>query len=99
MRFVGGAAITIYDSEKHYESYQVYIGDRLIRLSPRRRGSIRGQRAVLSMCGSPGDGYAGITGLPMADKGGNPSGRSSVTHQYSSADNRPSSTKRIRPPS
>ena len=25
-----GAAISIYDSEKHYESYQIYIGDRLI---------------------------------------------------------------------
>jgi uncharacterized protein DUF6188 len=30
VQFVGGAAIMIYDSEEHYESYQIYIGDRLI---------------------------------------------------------------------
>ncbi|UQX89255.1 DUF6188 family protein [Jatrophihabitans telluris] len=30
VHFVGGAAIMIYDSEEHYESYQIYIGDRLI---------------------------------------------------------------------
>jgi hypothetical protein len=30
VHFADGSAIAIYDSNKHYESYQIYIGDRLI---------------------------------------------------------------------
>lgn len=30
IKFVGGAAVAIYDSEAHYESYQIHIGERLI---------------------------------------------------------------------
>ena len=30
VHFADGAAIPIYDSEAHYESYQIYIGERLI---------------------------------------------------------------------
>lgn len=28
--FADGSAITVYDSESHYESYQIHIGERLI---------------------------------------------------------------------
>ena len=48
---------------------------------------------LMSMCApSVSDVYPATTGLPTAETGGKSSGLSSVTHQYSKPDSRPSST-------
>jgi hypothetical protein len=55
-------------------------------------GTVHSKITLATVAGAAIAAYCQTTGVLIAAAGGNPSGASSVTHQYSRADSRPSST-------